>query len=470
MEVLSMSIKSIKINDYKIPLGGSLSNHKKLILPITNIIKESLENLDIENLLVHNLPEGIIQDYEAGRKDETIVIFCNTSYIADTIKITPAPINNINNDFTTFRLPSPKESNIIITSESGQPLAEWNDDLYELNILFDIFKESSDFTSQLEIFRYIMTEFNRKVWLQKIIESSWVYSGNRVILQDKFISSIKKQRDEILKEERDKVSHLEICINDYKRELKNKSDLLNQKRRFIANEKNNTDKLVESLIKDLDLIIGNEKIKDVHYKDDKFTIFTNHLNIHASNGKIYSGGEYTITINLLNSDVKFDSNNRRPSYWTKCDPHPHVNGKNGVACLGNISSTVAELCSQTQLYALVMILIDYLESANVSDAAGQNVINWREIKSVKKKSSSTTQQPEPEPEPEIIEEDEFIEYEECEICGRNIPTEQILQAYDTLDDAYKGDNQIYICQTCCDEYYSEYEFDTDETVYIRDEE
>lgn len=465
-----MSIKSIKINDYKIPLGGSLSSYKKLISPITNIIKESLENLDIDNLFVYNLPEGAIQDYEAGRKDETVVIFCNTSYVADTIKITPAPIDNIHNDFTTFRLPSPKESNIIITSESGQPLAEWNDDLYELNILFDIFKESSDFTSQLEIFRYIMTEFNRKVWFQKIIESSWVHSGNRVVLQDKFISSIKKQRDEILKEEKNKVTRLELDINDYKKAIKSRADLLNQKRRFIANEENNTDKLVESLIKDLDLIIGNEKIKDVHYKDDKFTIFTNHLNIHASNGKTYSGGEYTITINLLNSDVKFDSNNRRPSYWTQHDPHPHVSGKNGVACFGNISSTVAELCSQTQLYALVMILIDYLESANMSDAAGQNVINWQEIKSVKKKSSSTTQQPEPEPETEIIEENEFIEYEECEICGRNILMEQIIQVYDTLDDAYEGYNRIYICQTCCDIDYNKYELDNGETVYIRNEE
>ncbi len=82
---------------------------------------------------------------------------------------------------------------------------------------------------------------------------------------------------------------------------------------------------------------------------------------------------------MFTSEVLFDSDCKHSSYWSTQDPHPHVDGLSKKACLGNIESTVAELCSQMQLYALAMILIDFLESANVSDAAGKCVVSWPEI-------------------------------------------------------------------------------------------
>ena len=72
----------------------------------------------------------------------------------------------------------------------------------------------------------------------------------------------------------------------------------------------------------------------------------------------------------------FNEKTQKQGYWTNRDPHPHVNGDSGDACLGNVSSSIAEMINQQELYALTLICISFLESANEDDPAGENIKHW----------------------------------------------------------------------------------------------
>ena len=149
--------------------------------------------------------------------------------------------------------------------------------------------------------------------------------------------------------------------------------------RELNSEEADEEDLIDNLRNDLDLIIKHDKVKDIIVEKNLFTVFTNPLYIYSDRGRKYYGGNFTIKININNTSIKFNSDNKRQSYWTNNDPHPHVNGADGSACLGNVASTIAELCSQVQLYPLVLICIDFLESANTEDSAGKNIRNWQEV-------------------------------------------------------------------------------------------
>src|SRR5690606_9940189 len=91
-------------------------------------------------------------------------------------------------------------------------------------------------------------------------------------------------------------------------------------------------------------------------------------------------GSMKIVMNMSNTDVRFyNLDNPRHGYWTNEDPHPHVSGGNNTACLGNVASTIAELCSRNEVYALALMCIDFLENANTTDPAGAKVVNWDEV-------------------------------------------------------------------------------------------
>ena len=202
-------------------------------------------------------------------------------------------------------------------------------------------------------------------------------------------------------------------------------------------EDDNTKNISTNIINDLDLVCQLDKVKDIVFKDNIFTIFTNPLNIYDE-GVTYYGGNYQITINLANTEIKFFGDNPRPSYWTNHDPHPHVDGSSGDACLGNIGGTIAELCNQSQLYALALICIDFLESTNTDDEAGKNIIHWDII----------------EPDGCIIPADIYSNPDgecQCEVCDNYY--NETFTAFGYIDDDGNGRDERQICQRCADDNY-----------------
>ena len=103
----------------------------------------------------------------------------------------------------------------------------------------------------------------------------------------------------------------------------------------------------------------NIKIKQTIAKvfDDRF------IYIPASKIKIKKDGN----INILPQDELEGSIN----YWNdKPSCHPHISG-HGTPCWGSILTSIMSLLADNELYTLFLLLIDFLESVNPDDVAGE---------------------------------------------------------------------------------------------------
>jgi len=444
------NIDRVNLNVYPNTFVDS-SSHHRLQTTLTSIIRSTLTHLNVPLVDIFMLTHPF-HNYHAGRINERVVIFINGTRKTNNTNV-PIVLDNttlfgIDSTFTKFLPPS--GNGVIIKSDEGIPIAEWFDDSWELNILFDLFDNSTDLDNKLEIFTHIMKAFDTQVWHQKTIENSWKYSSQRDKLRDTFYSQIKSHREHNLTSDKRQIQQWEHDIAAYQRGLKQIYDQLFQKRQQIQTSENYVSEILSTLEGDLNILIQNEKIDDIHINDHFITIFTIPLRIYASNGKIYQGGKYTITINMFTSEVLFDSDCKHSSFWSTQDPHPHVDGTTKRACLGNIESTVAELCSQIQFYALAMILIDFLESANVSDAAGKCVVNWPEIDKdgnpVNHDDNDCCNK----------EEEDDDAYRNCDCCCEAYHIEDLYEVYEEVE----MENNIFqpvclshVCGDCRDEHY-----------------
>ena len=427
-----MPITNININDFKKPLGQNRSEHTlfKDTLPI--IIQNTLTNLTIRNIDIYDLA-GETHNHQAGVKGDRLVMFLNTS-----------SLNSSKDDNGYF---APKGDGVVLYSRTGQALAEWREEDYELNILFDVCHKYDD--EHIDMFKYIMEEFDKSVWYIKTLENSWKFAKNKEALTKRLTEKMSQSKQRQIEEDKLTIHTTEKYIIEYRKKLKTFYDTLTQKMRSVEVETENLKNVSSSIIKDLDLIIGHEKVKDLQFKDDKIIVYTNPLYIHSDSGKRYYGGNYRIELKPENAEIYFFGDNERKSYWSSHDPHPHVSGNTGEACLGNVASTIAELSSQMQLYALVLVAIDFLESANTSDWAGKNVVHWDEV----------------DDDGNVIKEAEQ-DLVECSECGSMEHEDELVSVYDSYD-AEEGrlDDARYVCPSCREDYYS---WSEDAEEYIRD--
>lgn len=438
------NIQNISINTHKKYIGGSQTTHSNSKRWIQDTIRTKLTSLDVSDVDIYRIC-GEKHTYDAGSERRLCIFLYGTqNNDNEDVKLeTYEKINGLENAFVHFLAPAGGESSVLIKSEEGRILAEYFRNKWELNILFDLFSEFNNVHKK--IFEFIMSEFERLVWYPKTLENSWKFSQNKAALTNRFTSALRRTKEDAIRTDERSLRDMKSSIEDYKRKIKSYSESIAQKMRYIETEKTNLNNVEGSLIKDLDLIIQNEKIKDLHIKDNIFIIHTNPLYIYADNGKKYYGGEYRVELNPENTDVRFFGGTPRRSYWTERDPHPHVNGSDGHACLGNVSSTIAELCAQMQIYALVMICVDFLESANTEDAAGRKVVNWDEVK-----EDGT-----------IIPANEARKVV-CHHCGNRVEPESLSWVYEDYDDDGDPCNSHQVCQSCAnrdytyDEEYSEY--------------
>lgn len=104
---------------------------------------------------------------------------------------------------------------------------------------------------------------------------------------------------------------------------------------------------------------------------------------HPDTGKLYEIGIFDVTISY-GSHIIFNNKTRKVNGFESSMNAPHV-FKDGNACFGDISKTVSELLAYNELYLLVNLLINFLESVNTSDAAGKYLTKWPEVDPTTKK-------------------------------------------------------------------------------------
>lgn len=230
-----------------------------------------------------------------------------------------------------------------------------------------------------ELFRVFMEEavkpFNER--------NSWINKKANPALRQRIKNYLSSTNEAVLREAKQKLEDTERRIAERIRELKEYNDKRAKFSKDVLQAENMEVTGLDEFIKGLDLIAEHPKVSKLDVEDTKVVVGIDDMFMYARvDGKErrFYLGNMEVHIDVSNTDVKFfNSNNTRHGYWTRQDPHPHVNGENGRACLGNVGTTIAELCSSMEIYALFLVALDFLENANTEDVAGRKVVNWDEV-------------------------------------------------------------------------------------------
>lgn len=217
-----------------------------------------------------------------------------------------------------------------------------------------------------------------------IIKDAKPYREMSLIEFDKFINDLKlievtrnlqsyiRGRVEVLE---DTISNINRRINEHKDrltgEIKNRDNSIAELSRAMKSEKDGESRLIE----EVRAIINLPYVKGINMVEDVFKIQLRELTSYVSNGEAIRLPEIEIKMNMRTSDIRFmcKEDDRIRGFWNSC--HPHVN-EMGVACYGNVDATIAELTAQQELLALTTILVNYLQSVNANDPAGESYRNW----------------------------------------------------------------------------------------------
>ena len=443
--------RNIVIDDYKIRVGSNDDEYGTITNRIRSIIEHNIQEISSDTTArLYNLG-GEYHTHKVGTPKRKLIIFNNGSKIP-TSRITKGNHIIIIDDWVLEKKYNKLSENtdcISIKDSNETIIAQWDKGNWQLNILLDLFTNvnEDDFT----IFTYIMKQLNN-ILMEEGFDNSWKRTSDKSVItntiRESISSTIERDKERLKRD----IEDYRNSLDEYKSRIKVMSDALMLKMKHLESIDDVIDAKINNIMKDLDLIINNESIYDIKFENGIFTIYTNHLNITSDKDDKYNGGKFKIQLNMNTSDVRFFSDNPRKGYWTENDPHPHVDGNRGNPCLGNVSSTIAELCSQGELYALALICVDFLQSANTEDVAGKNVRNWDRID----KNGN------------IIPAEKYRSdtMYTCDRCGHEGDYEEeetyvVYSYYDQANEEY-GDEQV-VCVECRNDHYEWYE-DINEAV------
>lgn len=425
---------------------------------IEDIMRESIHEELMEEIRFVNLKEKPISQKleDEGFTAPTIVsagyFESKGKKFVDTIK-TDVAWDDIF-DINYFLKPSGK--GVKITSPEGNTVAEWINEKNTLLILFDLCKN----TSHDAIFKHIIKEWLNIYFdgknIDEIIKEKEEKKRREEL--DKFVNNMKEGIEKQKRENENKIKRYENDIEYFKSEITNRCRNMELLRKQVPTFEDTLNDIEKRIRDEFALIEKLDKVKNVKFENGLLVIFTDVLYAYTEDDDRYYMGEYKCTVNLRNSEVNYYlvNDEGRRGCWTSHDPHPHVDGGYGVPCLGNVSSTIAELCGQIQLYPLATILLDFLQSVNTKDYAGAYVVNWDKVNEdgdiIQKGGESIN-----------LDEDVAV----CADCGEEFDTEEgeyctqcdELLCVDCLKHDDEGD--IYCCD-CIDEYGTFYDEDEEE--------
>ena len=430
---------NISINSYTGYLGGTRDNFIKYDSVLTSVMNDVISKPRLGKIRVYDL-EGDRHNHNSGTKGTELIIYNNATMndvtggyreMNDIVEIEGLTYP----EYKKFLKQSQLESDVInIESSNGIIIAQFFPERYELNILFDMFPTYD--AKYVFVFKYLM-HCLQTIFDEESNESMWKKAKSRDSMITQLKSTMEEGSRSRLSDIRRKLERDTNDLESYRRSLKTIADKVAEGRRKLDSEVGYDEDVLNRILKDLDSIVAFEKVKDVLIEPGSFTVFTEPLTITSDRGLNYKGGSFEIKLNLNNSDVRFKGTEARQGYWTSHDPHPHVNGENGQPCWGSLASTIAELSSQNELFALVLFCIDYLESANTQDTAGKRVVNWVRLD---------------EDGDEIgVQSDDMCT---CTNCGSQMHEddgELVYNVYYACHDELEGEN--FVCQECREDNY-----------------
>lgn len=365
-----MAIRSTSVKPYKISYGS---------VAMTEMVTEIVQQLarstsyDGDMFELYNMG-GETKYFQAGNKKRSIA-FLNASPVAYRTR-KAEDVFGISADVIVL----PEQTNdefVPILSPEGVQVATYSMKYNEMYILTDI--TSLPVEQAKVIFEALMTHFRVEILDKRDLETSWMHSPIKDQLIARFKKRIEDQNARTIRDDTDRLRDYESRIVNYQRDAKNAHDNIILLRNRLSQASKVSVDAQNKVVAELDAIITHERVSDLRIEDGIIVISIDDIFAHDKKDRRFYIGNFKVRIKLDTSEVNFFGDNPRRSYWTAQDPHPHVNGNDGRACLGNVSQTIAELCSYNELYALFLTCLDFLENANIEDSAGQNVTNWDQV-------------------------------------------------------------------------------------------
>lgn len=298
--------------------------------------------------------------------------------------------------------------------------------------------------------------------VEDAIELQFVEEIFEVEFEDKpFIEKIEEINEVLVK----KFDTRKRDIESIKREIERHEEAIREHREYLTEEYKKVKKYSNRLT-----VLENTNIKDAYQNElrnlaehpmfENMTIkergvefITKYIDIYdpINKGVVYFGNKYRIVLDMNNSRIEIhglDEERCNRSYWSENDPHPHVSGNSGYACLGSLTDTIAQLCSENELYALFVVIVNFLETFNIDDYAGKHIKNW-EVKEGGAHPYAPKQCP--------ICEEEIEEPVICQNCGI-----EYCEAHEVWNE-YREQHE---CPGCYNEYCEEQEEEGEEEVLI----
>ena len=280
-----------------------------------------------------------------------------------------------------------------------------------------------------------------------------------VEILDTKLDFLKREEDEKLKEIENEIAVLKNNIGTAERYMnKNYADLRVAMKTLEKLEQ--TEEI--SFADEIKHIMEHPLVENVTVDnaERKLIVETDNIIIQDEEGNKYLGNRFKIVFNFGRYNVRFyglDEDLCRKSYWSNQDPHPHVDGDTGCACLGDAGSMLSISMNEKELYASYIIALNFLQQVNTEDVAGKNIGNWDCI----------------DDEGNIIDNPHHKTYT-CACCDATIEDGDQFECYDCGNiicaDCYSYNADGYrICGNCLNDYYTycDYcgEYHKDEDVY-----
>jgi len=327
-----------------------------------------------------------------------------------------------------------------LVDEKQQVIGFYSERYNEFYVPFNIDELDAEIVDDILI--YVLTKFKELILDEFVNKDSWLKSKQKDALHQRVVEHLSKGKESRVRDLKMNITDAESNIERRTRELKERYDSLIHYRKQLEEAETMGITGLDNFIKGLDQVANHPQVSNILVVNDLITIYIDNVYAYATVRGVerrYYIGNMHVKININNTDIKFFGDNPRRSVWTSRDPHPHVNGSDGRACLGNVSATIAQLCSQKEIYPLFLVCLDFLENANTEDSAGKNVKNWDEVDEEGNK---------------VKKEEEFTIC--CEHCDEDI--EEGEDSYTVFTDFNDSNGELLNpetwCESCRDEYAS----------------
>lgn len=260
----------------------------------------------------------------------------------------------------------------------------------KLDDLFDFFEQIVNSNSDISrrIFNKLITEYN------KVIDIGDSEKKNKISTLENDLNAKKHKLNEEMKKRHQMLLMLNNDIEEINKniqfEMAKKYEPISIQHKLIKHIEVKGDKDItvytehlfinqynrSKLIKKIKEYCNENGLDDELVKEHSFDKYINNLDDILNSENIFYLGCFKINIDIKSLNIEFRNlNNTRRSYWSSKDNHPHIDNY-GKACMGNLSEMVSDVIAHNDLNSLMIILIDFLQSANVEDGAGKFICNW----------------------------------------------------------------------------------------------